>query len=88
MAAGTATAVRGPARGVAVFSSTAVVVTDASARYAKQLVSHLGRRVDFTTDGDTSTATFGEGTGAVVVGEGADEVLAEAEAMLLDEALA
>jgi hypothetical protein len=59
-------------------TARADVVTDAPARYAKQLVSHLGRRVEFTTDGDTSTATFGEATGAVVVGEGVLVLRAEA----------
>jgi hypothetical protein len=59
-------------------TARADVVTDAPARYAKQLVSHLGRRVDFTSDGDTSTAAFGEATGAVVVGEGVLVLHAEA----------
>ena len=37
--------------------SRAALATDAPARYAKQLVAHLGRKVAFTTQGDTSTAT-------------------------------
>ena len=41
-------------------SSRADVVTDAPGRYAKQLVSHLGRKVEFvheaTSTGDTWTA--------------------------------
>ncbi len=41
-------------------TSRADVVTDAPARYAKQLVSHLGRKVEFvheaTSTGDTWTA--------------------------------
>ena len=37
--------------------SRAAVATDAPARYAKQLVAHLGRKVAFTTEGNTSTAT-------------------------------
>jgi hypothetical protein len=52
------------------FRSRADVPTDAPARYAKQLVAHLGRKVDFTTDGATSTAAFGGTTGQVVVGDG------------------
>ena len=59
-------------------TARADVVTDAPARYAKQLVSHLGHRVEFETDGDTSTARFGEGTGRVVVGDGVLTLHAEA----------
>ena len=51
-------------------TSRADVTTDAPDRYAKQLVAHLGRKVEFTTQGATSTATFGDTTGQVVVGEG------------------
>jgi hypothetical protein len=50
--------------------SRADVVTATPARYAKQLVSHLGRRVEWTTKGDTSTASWGTAVGQVVVGEG------------------
>jgi len=46
------------------------VATDAPARYAKQLVSHLGRRVEWRTDGPVSTATIAGGTGIVEVGDG------------------
>jgi hypothetical protein len=54
------------------------VRTETPARYAKQLVSHLGRKVEFATDGDTSTATFFEfGTGSIVVGDGVLTLLAE-----------
>ena len=56
--------------------SRADVVTDAPARYAKQLVSHLGRRVEWTTEGDTSTATWGSAIGQIVVGEGVLTLLA------------
>ena len=52
--------------------SRAEVSTDAPARYAKQLVSHLGRKVAFTTDGPTSTATVDGMTLAITV---ADAVL-------------
>jgi uncharacterized protein len=54
----------------AAVSTCAKVVTDTPARYAKQLVAHLGHKVDFTIDGPTSTARIGGGTGSVVVGEG------------------
>ena len=49
--------------------SRAEVTTAAPARYAKQLVSHLSRKVTFTIDGDTSTVQLGEATGQVVVGD-------------------
>ena len=52
--------------------SRADVLTDAPARYAKQLVSHLGRKVAFVTDGPTSTATVNDMTLAITV---ADAVL-------------
>ena len=51
-------------------TSRADVATNSPARYAKQLVSHLGRRLDFTADGAVSTARIGAGTGQVVVGDG------------------
>ena len=52
--------------------SRADVATDAPARYAKQLVSHLGRKLAFTGDGITApaTAVIGAATAGVVVGEG------------------
>ncbi len=52
--------------------SRADVLTDAPARFAKQLVSHLGRKVAFVTDGPTSTATLDDMTLAITV---ADAVL-------------
>lgn len=58
--------------------SRADVVTDDPARYAKQLLSHLGRRVEFRTEGNASTAEFGGATGTVVVGEGVLTLHAEA----------
>lgn len=50
--------------------SQAVVPTDNPERYAKQLVSHLGHRVEFANEGATSTAAFGAGTGRVIVADG------------------
>jgi uncharacterized protein len=52
--------------------SRADVATDAPARYAKQLVSHLGRKLVFTGDGVTApaTAVIGAATAGIVVGEG------------------
>ena len=59
-------------------SARADVSTDAPARYAKQLASHLGRRVEWTTEGDVSTAAIGGGTGTVEVGDGVLTLRAEA----------
>ncbi len=59
-------------------TSRADVVTDAPARYAKQLVSHLGRRTDFTTAGATSTAAMAGGTGSIRIGDGVLTLVAEA----------
>jgi hypothetical protein len=52
--------------------SRADVATGAPARYAKQLISHLGRKVPFTGDAITApaTAVIGAATAGIVVGEG------------------
>lgn len=60
-------------------TSRADVATDAAARYAEQLVSHLGRKVEFTTDGPVSTATIGVATATVAVGDGVLTLLASGE---------
>ena len=59
-------------------TSRADVVTAAPDRYAKQLVAHFGRKIAFTTDGTTSSATIGGATGQVVVGDGVLTLLASA----------
>ena len=62
-----------PARDHAVLlRSRADVATDAPARYAKQLVSHLGRKLTFTGDATSSpaTAAIGAATAGIAVGEG------------------
>jgi hypothetical protein len=61
---------------MATISSRADVVTATPARYAKQLVSHLGRRLEWVTDGATSTAAVGTATGQIVVGDGVLTLLA------------
>jgi uncharacterized protein len=61
-----------------ILAARADVPTDAPARYAKQLVSHLGRRVEWTTDGPVSTATIAGGTGIVEVGDGVLTLRAQA----------
>jgi uncharacterized protein len=60
-------------------SSRADVPTDAPARYAKQLVSHLGRKVSFTEDTEgTWTAVIGDARGRITVGDGVLGLRAEA----------
>jgi len=49
--------------------SRADVVTDTPARYAKQLVAHLGHKIPLTTDGATSTATLDGTTAAITVAD-------------------
>lgn len=51
-------------------TARADVRTETPERYAKQLVSHLGHRVGFSTVGNVSTASIGTGVGAVEVGDG------------------
>jgi hypothetical protein len=66
-------------------TARADVRTDAPERYAKQLVSHLGRKLEFTTEGATSTAPIAGGTGVIQVGEGVLTLRAEApDAQTLD----
>ncbi|MFU8876223.1 DUF2218 domain-containing protein [Micromonospora sp. SL4-19] len=57
-------------------SSRADIVTDAPGRYAKQLVAHLGRKIEFRTDGPVSSAAIGEGAAQLVVGHGVLTLLA------------
>ncbi len=59
-------------------SSRADVVTDVPARYAKQLVSHLGRKVEFVEDGDTWTAHVAGSLARITVGDGVLVLQAEA----------
>ena len=56
--------------------SRAEVTTDAPERYAKQLVSHLGRKVEFTADGATWSAAIGGATARITVGDGVLTLLA------------
>jgi uncharacterized protein len=59
-------------------TARADVTTDSPERYAKQLVSHLGRKVEFTVDGATSRASIAGGTGVIEVGDGVLTLHAEA----------
>jgi phospholipase/carboxylesterase len=68
--------------------SRADVTTATPERYAKQLVSHLGRKIEFRTDGPASVAGIGDGTGTVIVGDGQLTLLAngpDEEALTLVE---
>ena len=59
-------------------SSRADVATDVPGRYAKQLVSHLGRKVEFVEDGGTWTAHVGGSVARITVGDGVLVLQAEA----------
>ena len=59
-------------------TSRADVATDVPARYAKQLVSHLGRKVDFVEDRDGWTATVLGAVMRISVGDGVLVLRAEA----------
>jgi hypothetical protein len=61
-----------PRQGRAIGSRTDVA-TGTPARYAKQLISHLGRKLPFTGDAiiAPATAVIGAATAGIVVGEGA-----------------
>jgi len=50
-------------------TSSAAIVTPKAERHAKQLVSHLGHKLEFRTDRTTSTATIGAGAGQVVIAD-------------------
>jgi uncharacterized protein len=60
-------------------TSRAVVETPTPERYARQLVSHLGRRLEWTTEGSTSTALIGGATAQVVAGDGVLELRASGD---------
>jgi hypothetical protein len=66
------------ARPARTIGSRADVATGTPARYAKQLISHLGRKVSFTGDAISSpaTAVIGAATGAIVAGDGVLTLLA------------
>ncbi len=59
-------------------ASRADVVTDVPARYAKQLVSHLGRKVEFVQDGSSWTAHVAGSVARITVGDGVLVLQAEA----------
>jgi uncharacterized protein len=61
------------------FSARADVPTATPDRYAKQLLSHLGHRVSWATEGDTSTAELAGGTGRIIVGDDVIILVAEAD---------
>ena len=60
------------------YTSRADVTTDVPGRYAKQLVSHLGRKLDFVEDQGTWTATVLGSVARITVGDGVLVLQAEA----------
>ena len=56
--------------GTAWHTSRADVATDVPGRYAKQLVSHLGRKVTFIEDSGSWTATVLGSIARITVGDG------------------
>jgi hypothetical protein len=64
-----------------VFTSTAVVPTDVAARYAKQLLSHLGRKAGVEpVDGEPDGGLLRLSAGTGVVRPRADHLVLEASA--------
>jgi uncharacterized protein len=59
--------------------SRADVRTDSPERFAKHLVSHLGRKLAFVQDGDTATAPIGSATASVIVGDHVLVLLAQGD---------
>ncbi len=57
-------------------TSRADVPTDKPDRSARQLVTHLGRKIEVVADGALWTATIGGATAQVVVGDGVLTLLA------------
>jgi hypothetical protein len=51
-------------------TSTAEVLTDRSERFAKQLVTHLGRKIEWVTEDGVSTASFGTASASVAPTDG------------------
>ena len=51
-------------------TSTADVLTDRSERFAKQLVTHLGRMVEWVTDDGVWTASIGTASASVAPTDG------------------
>lgn len=53
-----------------VLTSRATIATHTPERYAKQLRAHLGRRIDFTTEGTVTTGSMLGGTGRISMEDG------------------
>ncbi|GAA2487078.1 DUF2218 domain-containing protein [Streptomyces longisporus] len=66
--------------------SEARVITDRPHRYAKQLASHLGRRIQTSWDEESGEGSlvFQDGTGSLTAAEGALLLSVEADAEHLD----
>jgi hypothetical protein len=59
-------------------TSRAAVATQTPERYAKQLIAHLGRRIEFATEGAVTTGRMVGGTGRIIVEDG--RLMLEAQA--------
>ena len=62
----------------AAYVSRADVATDVPARYAKQLVSHLGRKIDFEEENGTWAASVQSAVARITPGDGVLTLEAEA----------
>ena len=51
-------------------TSTAEVLTDRADRFAKQLVTHLGRKAEWVTEDGVSTAAFGTARVSIAPSDG------------------
>src|SRR5215471_14999016 len=60
-------------------TATAVVSTEASARYAKQLASHLGRRVEIREEADGTRIVLGDSSCLLQSKPGSLEMFATAD---------
>ncbi len=60
------------------YAASAAVATERPERYAKQLVSHLGRKAEVREEPEGSRLVIGEASCLVVPGEGVLELRAEA----------
>ena len=60
------------------YAARAAVATERPERYAKQLVSHLGRKAEVREEPEGSRLVIGEASCLVVPGEGVLELRAEA----------
>jgi hypothetical protein len=61
------------------YRATALVATDAAARYAKQLAAHLGRRLEVRDEDGGTRLVFADGSCLMVASDTGLELLVDAE---------